>query len=155
LERLYKYTHPSEKYDGLALDKLVSANSQWLCEETMSQTEVAERQPEWLRNRYMRVRFEDVANDAFGEMKKLYENYGLEPTDKLIKWIEIYTKGATAHGLIYGTWRKSEAVPFKWREMLKSEKAIPLVKIIEGKCSKLMQKLGYVPEFVNFTDSHI
>ena len=154
LERLYKYTHPSEKYDGLALEQLVAANAQWLCEETMSQIQVAERQL-WLMKRYVRVRFEDIANDAYGEMKKLYEHYGLEPTEKLIKWIEVYTKGATAHGLIYGTWRKSEAVPFKWREMLKSDKARPFVKIIEEKCRKMMQKLGYVPEFVNFTGPHV
>jgi hypothetical protein len=80
----------------------------------------------------------------------LYEHYGLEYTERLTKWIEINTKGRSAQGSTYGTQRKSEVVPSQWKEMLKTEKGRRLVKIIEEKCSKMMQKLAYVPEFINF-----
>lgn len=148
MERLYRYTHLDHLGEIPSLEEQVATNAEWLCGETLNQMTVAAQQPEWLRGRYLRVRFEDVANDAHGEMNKLYEHYGLKSSKTLYSWIEQYTKGVTPHGQVYGTWRKSEAVPFKWREMLKTTRATSLVKIVEEKCEKMMRKLGYIPEFL-------
>jgi hypothetical protein len=155
LEADYKTVHLLEKNDHPTLDQLVTTSAQVLCEEIMSQIEVAEKQAECLRNRYMRVQFEDIAHDASNEMKKLYGHYGLKSSEKLMKWIKINTKGRTADGETYETLRKSVDVPSKWEKILKSECDKQLVKIVEEQCSKMMQKLGYVPQFKNFTNSPV
>jgi hypothetical protein len=61
LEGEYWAAHMDQKYFHPTMDQLVATIAQTLCEETINHIEVAERQPEWLGNQHVCVRFEDIA----------------------------------------------------------------------------------------------
>jgi hypothetical protein len=44
---------------------------------------------------------------------------------------------------VYGTVRKSELVPMKWKRMLEKEETRKLMQVVETECKEVMSMLSY------------
>ncbi|XP_003724178.2 carbohydrate sulfotransferase 1 [Strongylocentrotus purpuratus] len=98
--------------------------------------------PEWLKDRYIRVRFEDLAQDPIGETKRIYGKLGMQLHDNVISWIKKNTQGVNniqGNKDPFSRTRDTKKVVDSWRSKLDSRK----IKRIESSCWKTMDALSY------------
>lgn len=98
---------------------------------------------ESLRNRYMEIRYKEIATMPVATAKKIYQFAGFEMPDSLIDWIVRSTNPeqkqlAAALENPYSHVRDSSANYLKWRR----ESPIKRVRIIEQQCKPLLDLLG-------------
>lgn len=98
---------------------------------------------ESLRNRYMEIRYKEIATMPVATAKKIYQFAGFEMPDSLIDWIVRSTNPeqkqlAAALENPYSHVRDSSANYLKWRR----ESPIKRVRIIEQQCKTLLDLLG-------------
>ena len=141
LQIRYQSFHNDSHYRSM--EELVRADARKMCNEMLSHIQVASKESDWIRGHYMRVRFEDVAMNASLHMERLFGLYGLEVTGKLRQWIHENTNGRGADGYMYGTVRKSELVPMKWKRMLEKDETRKLLEVVETECKEVMSMLQY------------
>uniref|UniRef100_A0A8C4NF94 Sulfotransferase n=1 Tax=Eptatretus burgeri TaxID=7764 RepID=A0A8C4NF94_EPTBU len=113
-----------------------------ICEGQHRSLELALQQPEWLRGRYMLVRYEDVVRRPKLALSAMYNFLGLTPTPDLLNFTF-----AMVHGQHYG----DEGDPFQvgsldaraalyaWQERLSQDEVVE----VEAYCGKVMDLLGY------------
>lgn len=85
------------------------------------------------------VRFEELALNPYEEVKSILDFLGLYMHENVINFLDSHTNESNLNP--YSTVRKSDSVPFRWREQLNFSEA----KIIEEKCAVPMKLWGYVP----------
>ncbi|XP_056381812.1 carbohydrate sulfotransferase 5-like isoform X3 [Hyla sarda] len=102
----------------------------------------AHKAPNFLKNRYMLVRYEDVVQDPLREISEMYKFAELKLTNKLEKWIYNITHGQSPGNQKEAfsiTSRNAANVSQAWRNVLPFEK----VKKIQDVCKGAMNMLGY------------
>ena len=113
-----------------------------LCDHMQRNIAFASSTPEWLKDRYIRVRFEDLAQDPIGETKRIYVKLGMQFHDNVISWINNNTQGITniqANKNPFTRTRDAKKVVDSWRSKLDSSS----IKRIQSSCWKAMDALSY------------
>lgn len=113
-----------------------------LCDHMQRNIAFGSSTPEWLKDRYIRVRFEDLAQDPIGETKRIYGKLGMQLHDNVISWINKNTQGITnihANADPFTRTRNAKKVVDSWRSKLDSSS----IKRIESSCWKAMDALSY------------
>uniref|UniRef100_A0A8C5PPG0 Sulfotransferase n=1 Tax=Leptobrachium leishanense TaxID=445787 RepID=A0A8C5PPG0_9ANUR len=113
-----------------------------ICNAQLAINKAANAAGESLRDRYMFLRYEDLALDPLENVKKIYNFTGLSLTPQQEKWIYNIT-----HQDDLKTWgfmpysRNANVVIQKWRKVLKFSN----VQEIERLCKGAMAQFGYLP----------
>lgn len=99
-----------------------------------------QKPPDFLRGRYMMVRYEDIALNTLEEVNNIYKFVGLEMTTRVGEWIYKMTHGKESKG---GTFRiisqNATSLSQAWRGTLDHAK----VRRIQELCKGAMSLLGY------------
>ncbi|XP_075045250.1 carbohydrate sulfotransferase 5-like [Mixophyes fleayi] len=116
---------------------------QEICRSNIQMYETAtHKSPDFLKDRYMLVRYEDVVQDPLREIKEMYKFAQLKLTDKLGKWIYNITHGESTGNkkeAFVITSRNAVNVSQAWRHALPFQK----VKQIQDVCKGVMNLFGY------------
>ncbi|XP_030623430.1 carbohydrate sulfotransferase 1-like [Chanos chanos] len=97
--------------------------------------------PQWLRGRYMVLRYEDLTQEPLQKLQEIYEFVGLSMDQKVMDWIEQNTKESeeTTSNSQYSTKRNSSATAENWRKEL----SYAAVEHLQNICQKTLNILGY------------
>ncbi|XP_033837791.1 carbohydrate sulfotransferase 1-like [Periophthalmus magnuspinnatus] len=111
------------------------------CEELHSSVSTALSRPEWLKGRYMLVRYEDLARNPLQKTKEIYNFVGLTMTPSVERWVSANTKGANKeqNNNVYSTTRDSVANVENWRLKLPFE----MVQHVQAECQDMLSIMGY------------
>ncbi|XP_077993692.1 carbohydrate sulfotransferase 1-like [Glandiceps talaboti] len=111
-----------------------------LCKRMKHNYDTAHAHPQWLKNRYMLVRYEDLAENPIRVAKQMYNFIGIEKLPKSVKsWIAANSNADPEKSDVYSTRRNSSSVVQAWR----LELPFDIVQRIDSMCSELMDALGY------------
>jgi chondroitin 6-sulfotransferase 3/keratan sulfate 6-sulfotransferase 1 len=128
---------------SVTMVEMVRFSAHRLCKQIQYTMNVGKQDP-WLKDKYHRVLFEDIASDPIMQMTQLFHQYGLEMTSNVLQWIKVNThdyehkkSGSMAMK------RDSKSVVSSWNEMLKSVKGREYIRAIEEECKDVMRDLGY------------
>nr|XP_054752068.1 carbohydrate sulfotransferase 1-like [Lytechinus pictus] len=113
-----------------------------LCDHMQQNVALGSSTPDWLKDRYIRVRMEDIAQDPIGETKRLYDKLGMRLHDDVLSWIKENTHGSTDGSETFNPYsrtRDTKKVVNTW----KSKLSVPSIQRIESSCWKLMNALSY------------
>ncbi|XP_062923155.1 carbohydrate sulfotransferase 6 isoform X2 [Mobula hypostoma] len=99
-----------------------------------------ENAPEFLKQHYMMVRYEDVVRDPLKEISAMYKFTGLNLTPKLESWVYNITHGEGTGSAFKITSRNARSISEAWRTAMPYEKISKVQKI----CGKAMNMLGYI-----------
>ncbi|XP_041032330.1 carbohydrate sulfotransferase 3-like [Carcharodon carcharias] len=109
------------------------------CENLRASAQLGLSQPAWLKDRFMLMRYEDVALEP---MKKAYEMYhfaGIPITPEVEKWIYINTQTAQGSDNLYSTHKNSSEQFEKWRLAL----PFKIAEVVQKVCEPTMKLFGY------------
>ena len=119
-----------------------------LCEHMARNLDYRDSPPEWLKGKYMLVRFEDVAENPIEVTRRIYQNLGLEYTEDVTRWIDKNTHGTdqTKKGKVsaFSRTRDTKKVLNAWRATISKS----LMHEIESKCKDVMKRLSYETEIL-------
>ncbi|XP_069755615.1 carbohydrate sulfotransferase 6 [Narcine bancroftii] len=99
----------------------------------------SEKAPDFLKQRYMMLRYEDVVRDPLKEISAMYEFSGLNLTPKLKSWIYNITHGEGTGSAFKITSRNAKTTSEAWRTEMQFEK----ISKIQNICARAMNVLGY------------
>lgn len=114
------------------------------CNQIKTSAELGLSGPEWLRGRYMLVRYEDIARYPMQKAAQMFAFTGIPFTPQAREWI-LQNTHATAeevHG-VYSTQKNSSEQVEKWRFSI----PFKLAQVVQQVCGPTMQLFGY--KFVN------
>ena len=94
--------------------------------------------PQWLRDKYLLVRFEDLANAPVAVAEKIYNFLNITMPDPVYKWIQHNTQGSTEDD-VYSVSKNSRTTAVKWRQAL----SLKQVLYVQSYCETAMGLLGY------------
>ena len=141
----YLSLHTANSTSSVNMVKMVKFSAHRLCKQIRYTVNVGEHDP-WLKDKYYRVLFEDIALDPVTQMTQLFHRYGLEMTPNVLQWIESNTHDMLSrneHQRSMATKRDSKSVIDSWKVMLESAKGREYIKAIEEECKDVMRDLGY------------
>ncbi|XP_002742391.1 carbohydrate sulfotransferase 3-like [Saccoglossus kowalevskii] len=133
--------HSRWKLHGKNLDYM-RKNASWdetedLCRTYASNVRYAQTCPEWLKNRYLLIRYEDVAHQPLARAREIYNFLDMSMPQNIEAWIQQNTQSTGNYP--NGVTRVSSLVATKWREELPFEQILK----IQEKCQASMNFLGY------------
>ncbi|XP_042559868.1 carbohydrate sulfotransferase 1-like [Clupea harengus] len=133
LMRLWKMKH--QKPEGLNLTHVS------VCEDFLSSVSTALRQPDWLRGRYMLVRYEDLAKDPHQKIQEIFKFLGMDLNKSVVDWIEENTQGRGSWSPmdVLSTKRNSATNYESWRLKL----SFDMVQYLQTLCQVTLHELGY------------
>ncbi|XP_041959829.1 carbohydrate sulfotransferase 1-like [Alosa sapidissima] len=133
LMRLWKMKH--QKPEGLNLTQ------EPVCEDYRRSVATALRQPDWLRGRYMLVRYEDLATNTLQKIQEIFKTLGLSFDENIMDWIETNTEGKGDWSPMdaYGTKRHSATNSESWRFKM----SFDMVQYVQTLCETTLHQLGY------------
>nr|CAB3230830.1 carbohydrate sulfotransferase 1 [Phallusia mammillata] len=104
---------------------------------------------QWLKGRYYRIRYEDLAMDPFKYTEEIYKFAGLEFKQEIRNWIKLNTQQDPAQHSPWTTKRNSTSTMEAWRKHL----PFKTVSQIQQNCPKVLDLYGYKPVY-NETQLH-
>uniref|UniRef100_UPI00398E326B carbohydrate sulfotransferase 6-like isoform X2 n=1 Tax=Pristiophorus japonicus TaxID=55135 RepID=UPI00398E326B len=111
-----------------------------VCRSHMQIHEVATKEaPDFLKQRYMMVRYEDVVKDPINEISAMYKFADLSLTPKLKSWIYNITHGEGSGSAFKITSRNARSISQAWRTEVPFDKILKIQDICRG----AMNLLGY------------
>ncbi|KAL0964804.1 hypothetical protein UPYG_G00329210 [Umbra pygmaea] len=113
------------------------------CDTIRMSAEVGLSQPSWLRERYMLVRYEDIARFPMRKAAEMYEFTGIPFTPQVKEWILKNTQASTEASGVYSTQKNSSEQVEKWRFNIPYK----LVQVVQEACGSTLKLFGY--RFVN------
>ncbi|XP_058476474.1 carbohydrate sulfotransferase 3b isoform X1 [Solea solea] len=113
------------------------------CDNIRMSAEVGLSQPPWLRQRYMLVRYEDIARFPMRKASEMFGFTGIPFTRKVRHWILRNTQASKEAGGIYSTQKKSSEQVEKWRFSL----PFKIAQVVQDACGPTLKLFGY--KFVN------
>ncbi|XP_068173418.1 carbohydrate sulfotransferase 1-like [Antennarius striatus] len=118
-----------------------------VCNDSISSILTGLAKPDWLKGKYMAVRYEDLARNPLEKTKEIYDYLGLSMSKDVRRWIDANTQVRPGFltRLKYGTSRNSSANAESWRLKL----GYDMVQYIQTVCGKPLLQLGY--KMVNST----
>ncbi|XP_012686636.2 carbohydrate sulfotransferase 1-like [Clupea harengus] len=134
LMRLWKMKH--QKPEGLNLTHVS------VCEDFLSSVSTALRQPDWLRGRYMLVRYEDLSSHTLQKTQEIFKTLRLSFDENVMDWIDKNTEGNMGRWSymdVYGTKRDSATNSERWRLRL----SFDMVEYLQTLCKTTLHQLGY------------
>ncbi len=93
--------------------------------------------PKWLQERYLIVRYEDLADQPLLMANDVYKFLGIKMPDSVKAWI----KENTNHdeGNLFSRTRNSHGASIKWRTQI----SVDEVRYVQSRCKNVMRLLGY------------
>lgn len=112
-----------------------------VCEDYLRSVATALRHPDWLRGRYMLVRYEDLANNTLEKIQEILTVLGIPFDEKIKDWIDQNTEGKGNWSPMdpYGTNRDSAANSENWRMKV----SFDMVQYFQTMCKATLHQLGY------------
>ncbi|XP_073541950.1 carbohydrate sulfotransferase 3 [Phyllobates terribilis] len=108
------------------------------CESIRMSAQLGLRQPNWLRGRYMLIRYEDIARFPLQKAKEMYKFAGITLTPQVEEWIIKNTQASQENG-IYSTQKNSSEQFEKWRFSI----PFKLAQVVQDVCEPAMKLFGY------------
>ncbi|KAM4704478.1 carbohydrate sulfotransferase 3 [Rhinophrynus dorsalis] len=109
------------------------------CESIRMSAELGLRQPDWLRGRYMLIRYEDIARFPLQKAKEMYRFAGISLTPQVEEWIIKNTQASQDSNGIYSTQKNSSEQFEKWRFSI----PFKLAQVVQDVCKPTMKMFGY------------
>ncbi|KAE8591209.1 hypothetical protein XENTR_v10018343 [Xenopus tropicalis] len=109
------------------------------CESIRMSAELGLKQPEWLRGRYMLIRYEDIARSPLQKAKEMYKFAGISVTPQVEQWIIKNTQASQDSNGIYSTQKNSSEQFEKWRFSI----PFKLAQVVQDVCKPAMNLFGY------------
>ncbi|XP_028279170.1 carbohydrate sulfotransferase 3a [Parambassis ranga] len=109
------------------------------CDHIRISAEVGLSQPRWLRNRYMLVRYEDIARYPMQKAEEMYRFTGIPFTSQAREWILRNTQTTQEASGIYSTQKNSSEQAEKWRFSI----PFTLAQAVQRVCGPTMKLFGY------------
>ncbi|XP_068114271.1 carbohydrate sulfotransferase 3 [Hyperolius riggenbachi] len=109
------------------------------CENIRLSAELGLRQPDWLRGRYMLIRYEDIARFPLEKAKEMYRFAGITLTPQVEEWIMKNTQASQENNGIYSTQKNSSEQFEKWRYSI----PFKLAQVVQDVCAPAMKLFGY------------
>ncbi|KAG5262746.1 hypothetical protein AALO_G00278420 [Alosa alosa] len=109
------------------------------CDNIRVSAEVGLKQPEWLRDRYMLVRYEDIARFPMRKATEMYQFAGIPFTSKVKEWILKNTQASKEVSGVYSTQKNSSEQVEKWRFSI----PFKLAQVVQKVCGPTMKLFGY------------
>ncbi|XP_077359296.1 carbohydrate sulfotransferase 3b [Festucalex cinctus] len=109
------------------------------CNSIRMSAEMGLRRPEWLRGRYMLVRYEDVARFPMRKAAEMYKFTGIPFTPQVKAWILKSTQASKEAGGIYSTQKNSTEQVEKWRFKL----PFKIAQVVQKVCGPTLKLFGY------------
>ncbi|XP_041803332.1 carbohydrate sulfotransferase 3a [Chelmon rostratus] len=113
------------------------------CDHIRMSAEVGLSRPRWLRNRYMLVRYEDIARYPMQKAEEMYRFTGIPFSPQAREWILKNTQTTQEASGIYSTQKNSSEQAEKWRFSI----PFTLAQVVQRVCGPTMKLFGY--RFVN------
>lgn len=113
------------------------------CDHIRMSAEVGLSRPRWLRNRYMLVRYEDIARYPMQKAEEMYRFTGIPFSPQAREWILKNTQTTQEASGIYSTQKNSSEQAEKWRFSI----PFTLAQVVQRVCGPTMELFGY--RFVN------
>ncbi|KAL4640047.1 carbohydrate sulfotransferase 3 [Arapaima gigas] len=113
------------------------------CDNVRMSAEVGLRQPAWLQQRYMLVRYEDIARYPMQKAAEMYSFAGIPFTPQVKEWILKNTQASKEASGVYSTQKNSSEQVEKWRFSI----PFKLAQVVQKVCGSTMKLFGY--RFVN------
>uniref|UniRef100_H2YHF1 Sulfotransferase n=1 Tax=Ciona savignyi TaxID=51511 RepID=H2YHF1_CIOSA len=123
--------------------KKVSTDLQMTCSRFLSNAAAGDglnSGTEWLKQRYMRVRYEDLSLRPSEVTKQIYKFAEMEYLPSIDDWIAANTRASATKRNPYSTRRDSAHTMEAWRTNLN----ISQVRTIQTDCSRAMNNFGYL-----------
>ncbi|KAG7521746.1 carbohydrate sulfotransferase 1-like [Solea senegalensis] len=116
-----------------------------LCEDVLKSVSIGLARPDWLKGRYMLLRYEDMARFPLKKTKELYRFLGLDLDQSVKDWINNNTHDSSgvSSRRKFTTIRDSAANAENWKTKL----SFDMVVYIQSACKPLLQRLGYKAVF--------
>ncbi|XP_048843956.1 carbohydrate sulfotransferase 3a isoform X2 [Brienomyrus brachyistius] len=108
------------------------------CDNIRASAELGLKQPDWLQQRYMLVRYEDIARYPMQKAAEMYRFTGIPFTSQVKQWILKNTQ-ASKDGGVYSTRKNSLEHVEKWRFSI----PFKLAKVVQRVCGSAMKLFGY------------
>ncbi|XP_075466724.1 carbohydrate sulfotransferase 3 [Ascaphus truei] len=109
------------------------------CESIRMSAELGLRQPDWLRGRYMLMRYEDIARFPLQKAREMYRFAGISLTPQVEEWIIKNTQASQDSNGIYSTQKNSSEQFEKWRFSI----PFKLAQVVQDVCKPAMNLFGY------------
>lgn len=109
------------------------------CDHIRMSAEVGLSRPRWLRNRYMLVRYEDIARYPMQKAEEMYRFTGIPFSPQAREWILKNTQTTQEASGIYSTQKNSSEQAEKWRFSI----PFTLAQVVQRVCGPTMQLFGY------------
>ncbi|XP_076841240.1 carbohydrate sulfotransferase 1 isoform X2 [Brachyhypopomus gauderio] len=95
--------------------------------------------PDWLRGRYLLLRYEDLALNPEDKTKEIYKFLGLDLDPRVLTWIAQNTNSTNKWNYKFSTSRDSRTTLQRWRLQL----SFDIVRSMQSLCSTSFALLGY------------
>lgn len=109
------------------------------CDHIRMSAEVGLSRPRWLRNRYMLVRYEDIARYPMQKAEEMYRFTGIPFSPQAREWILKNTQTTREASGIYSTQKNSSEQAEKWRFSI----PFTLAQVVQRVCGPTMELFGY------------
>ncbi|MBN3312240.1 CHST3 sulfotransferase, partial [Atractosteus spatula] len=109
------------------------------CENIRMSAEVGLGQPSWLRNRYMLVRYEDIARYPVEKATEMYRFVDIPFTPQVKEWILRNTQTSKDTSGVYSTQKNSSEQVEKWRFSI----PFHFAQVVQNACEPAMNLFGY------------
>ncbi|XP_020373743.2 carbohydrate sulfotransferase 3 [Rhincodon typus] len=109
------------------------------CENLRASAQLGLSQPPWLKDRFMLMRYEDVALEPMKKAHEMYRFAGIPITSEVKKWIYINTQSSPGSDNLYSTHKNSSEQFEKWRLTL----PFKIAEVVQKVCEPTMKLFGY------------
>ncbi|XP_038078389.1 carbohydrate sulfotransferase 1-like [Patiria miniata] len=109
-----------------------------LCQHMKRNVAFAHQGPDWFKDNYMLVRYEDIAEQPYKITNEIYRFLGWEVSKEITNWLEANTNHNA--GDAFSRTRDSKTTAQAWRTRMSYYD----VSRIQSKCKDIMEKLGYI-----------
>ncbi|KAG8000141.1 Carbohydrate sulfotransferase 3 [Nibea albiflora] len=109
------------------------------CDHVRMSAEVGLSRPRWLRDRYMLVRYEDIARYPMQKAEEMYRFTGIPFSPQAREWILKNTQTTQGASGIYSTQKNSSEQAEKWRFSI----PFTLAQVVQRVCGPTMKLFGY------------
>ncbi|XP_026164317.1 carbohydrate sulfotransferase 3a [Mastacembelus armatus] len=109
------------------------------CDNIRMSAQVGLSQPPWLKNRYMLVRYEDIARYPMQKAEEMYRFTGIPFSPQAREWILRNTQTTQVASGIYSTQKNSSEQAEKWRFSI----PFTLAQVVQRVCGPTMKLFGY------------
>ena len=136
-----KYSDRLERLQLLDFEIRHSDSITGMCQWVRETTHPPGQTPEWLKDRYYLLKYEDFANDPTMITEELYKFVGLELPTNVRKWVYRNTQAKDGTDGTFDVKKNSSLTANHWIQDLSRIE----IQQVEDKCSDVMQVLGYKP----------